>query len=243
MASKKKGVIVFKKNNQLKVTYSHRNSEPALIGKRLVKWINNVGIDAISAYYDKVELVKEEAPMTEEQKEAYKKYIPEQLWPEIEHMDWSEALAWTKDAVSPLKDQFPWMVDYAGFVGAWANRWRYIVDLDNNEFIVVRAGLEMLLYEVGDTYPPELDWMDKVAHTEVGRFPLDAIPEDWADQVRKYWKSLMIIAVDYSHNKEAVDSENLQAQGVDGYNPADSDWEKIKFFYGQNNYNKNVSDM
>mgnify|MGYP004460091763 FL=1 len=243
MASKKKGVIVLKKNNTLKVTYSHRNSEMRLVGKRTVKWIRSAGVDAISDYYDKVIMIKEETPMTEEQKESYKKYIPEQLWPETEHMTWQEALAWTKDAVSPLKAFYPYMVDYSGFVGAWANRWRYIIDLDNNLFIVVRAGLEMLLFDSCDTYPPEYDWMGKVAHTEIGRFPLDNIPEDWIEQCDKYWKSLMIIAVDYSHNKEAMDSEHVQEMGVNGYNPADSDWEKIKFYYGQNSYNKMITDM
>ena len=243
MASKKKGVIVLKKNNKLKVTYSHRNSEMRLVGKRTVKWIRSAGVDAISDYYDKVIMVKEEEPMTEEQKETYKKYIPEQIWPEIENMTWQEALAWTKDAVPPLKDFYPYMVDYSGFVGAWANRWRYIIDLDNNQFIVVRAGLEMLLFDSCDTYPPEYDWMGKVAHTEIGRFPLDNIPEDWIEQCDKYWKSLMIIAVDYKHNKEAMDSEHVQEMGVNGYNPADSDWEKIKFYYVQNSYNKMITDM
>lgn len=242
MASKKKGCIVIKKNNKLKVTYSHRNSEMRLVGKRVVKWIKTAGIDAISDYYDKVQLVKEEDPMTDEQRESYKKYIPEQLWPEVPNMTWPEALAWTKDAVAPLKDFYPYMVDYTGFVGAWANRWRYIIDLDNNLFIVVRAGLEMLL-RYDDDYPKDVDWMDKVAHTEIGRFPLDNIPEDWIEQCDKYWGSLMIIAVDYQHNKEAKYSEAIQQEGVDGYNPADSDWEKIKFYYGQNSYNKMISDM
>ena len=37
--SKKKGCIVLKKNNYLKVTYSHRNSEMSGIGARIVDWI------------------------------------------------------------------------------------------------------------------------------------------------------------------------------------------------------------
>lgn len=243
MASKKKGVIVLKKNNTLKVTYSHRNSEMRLVGKRVVKWIKQAGTEALSDYYDRVVMVKEEDQMTEEQRESYKKYIPEQLWPEVSKMTWSEALAWTKDAVAPLKDAYPYMVDYAGFAGSWSNRWRYIIDLDNNLFIVVRAGLEMLLFDSSDTYPEEFDWMGKVAHTEIGRFPLNDIPEDWIEQCDKYWKSLMIIAVDYRHNSEAMESEHIQSQGVNGYNPADTDWEKIKYFYGQNHYNELFSDM
>ena len=80
MASKKKGCIVLKKGNFLKVTYSHRNSEPEGIGTKLVKWIQKDGPEAIAKYFDEVQVIREEDPMTPEQVESYKKYIPEQLW-------------------------------------------------------------------------------------------------------------------------------------------------------------------
>ena len=42
-ASKKKGCIALKKNNILKVTYSHRNSEMEGLGEKLVRWIRSAG--------------------------------------------------------------------------------------------------------------------------------------------------------------------------------------------------------
>jgi hypothetical protein len=242
MASKKKGCIVLKKGNLLKVTYSHRNSEPEGIGTKLVKWIQKDKAEGISAYFDEVQVIREEDPMTPEQVESYQKYMPEQLW--RDDLTWTQALAWTKNAVAPLRDHYPWLIDYSGFNGAWVNRWRYIIDLDTNEFIVVLAGMEMLC-QPDDTYSSEFSWPGKVAHTEVGRFPLDAIPEDWIKQCRDYFSSLLIIAVDYRRNSEAMHSEKIQqaGEGHGGYNPYDTDWENIRYFYGQNHYNELVSDM
>ena len=42
-ASKKKGCIALKKDNILKVTYSHRNSEMEGLGEKLVRWIRSDG--------------------------------------------------------------------------------------------------------------------------------------------------------------------------------------------------------
>ncbi len=239
MASKKKGCIVLKKNNMLKVTYSHRNSEPEGIGKKIVKMIRTLGTDALSKYFDEVQMVKEEDPMTPEQVESYKKYMPEQLWKD--DLTWPEALAWTKNAVEPIMDRYPWMVDYAGFNGAWVNRWRYVIDLDRNRFIVVRGGYEILMLQE-DRYDPDLDWFDKMSYTQVGNFPLDDIPKDWLQQVKDYWGSCMIIAVPHHQNSEAEYSDEIQSHSRGGYNPGDYDWNKIKFFYGENHYKDLLSD-
>ena len=58
-------------------------------------------VEAISEYFDRVQVVREEDPMTAEQIESYKKYMPEQLWKD--DLTWPEALAYTKNAVAPLK--------------------------------------------------------------------------------------------------------------------------------------------
>lgn len=240
-ASKKKGSIILKKNNYLKVTYSHRNSEPEGIGVRLVDWIRSAGAGAISEYFDRVKVIREEEPMTPEQRESYRKYVPEKLW--NENMTWPQALAWTKNAVAPLKDGYPWLIDYSGFNGVWINRWRYIIDLDSNEFVVILAGMEMLCQE-DDKYSKEFSWPGAVVHTEVGRYPLDSIPEDWPKQCRDRFGRKMIIAVDSTKNKEALHAWEVQeaGEGHGGYNPYDTDWENIKFFYGQNHFNERIAD-
>ena len=127
-------------------------------------------------------------------------------------MTWSEALAWTKNAVAPLRDGYPWLIDYSGFNGVWINRWRYIIDLDENVFIVVIGGMEMIC-QPEDKYSEDFIWPGKLAHTEIGRFPLDDIPADWIDRCRSRFGSMMIIAVDYSKNSEATHSEEIQEAG------------------------------
>ena len=240
--TKKKGSIVLKKNGRLKVTYSHRNSQMEGVGESLVEWIRSAGAEAIREYYDKVQVIREEDPMTPEQIASYQKYIPEKL--RKEDLTWPEALAWTKNAVAPLRDNYPWLIDYSGFCGVWFNRWKYVIDLDSDEFIVVLAGLELLL-QPEDEYSKECIWPDKVAHVEIGRFPLSGIPEDWNEQCRKRFGSMMIVAVDFSKNRAALHSEEVQhaGEGHGGYNPYDTDWENIKFFYGQNNYDELMSDL
>ena len=240
--TKKKGSIVLKKNNCLKVTYSHRNSQMEGVGASLVGWIRSAGAAAISEYYDRVQVIREEDPMTPEQVESYSKYIPEKL--RKDDLTWPEALAWTKNAVAPLRDGYPWLIDYSGFCGVWFNRWKYVLDLDSNEFIVVLAGLELLL-QPKDEYSPDFIWPDKVAHVEIGRFPMEDIPEDWIEKCRKRFGSMMILAVDFSKNSIALHSEEVQhaGEGHGGYNPYDTDWENIKFFYGQNNYTELMSDI
>ena len=240
--TKKKGSIVLKKNGRLKVTYSHRNSQMEGVGASLVSWIRSAGAEAISEYYDRVQVIREEDPMTPEQVESYRKYIPEKLWKA--DLTWPEALAWTKNAVAPLRDNYPWLIDYSGFCGVWFNRWKYVLDLDSCEFIGVMAGLELLL-QPKDEYSKEFIWPDKVAHVEIGRFPMDDIPEDWAEQCRKRFGSMMILAVDFSKNSAALHSEEVQhaGEGHGGDNPYDTDWENIKFFYGQNNYTELMSDI
>ena len=95
-----------------------------------------------------------------------------------------------------------------------------------------------------DKYSKEFSWPGAVVHTEVGRYPLDSIPEDWPEQCRKRFGSKMLIAVDCTANKEALHAWEVQeaGEGHGGYNPYDTDWENIKFFYGQNHFNERLSD-
>lgn len=227
--TKKKGMLALKKDNYLKVAYAHRNAQPDGVGKKIVKMCQTLGIEGLNDLYDRIILVDEDSPMTKEQVDAYKAYMPEKLWKE--DLTWTEALVYTKDITKPLLDGFPYVVDYSGFCGSWRNRYRYLIDLDNNTFSVVRAGLEMISQK-DDEYFADAEYTSKVAHTRVGTFPLDAIPEDWAEQCLKYWQSLMLVAVEFTENEEAMFSEEVQEEAK-----SDRDYERIKFFYGDQGYN------
>lgn len=232
MMTKKKGTIILKKDNQLKVCYTHRNAHLAGIGKKIVKMCRELGTEGLKELYNNIILVDETTPMTPEQIEAYQKYIPEQL--RKNEMTWTEALLYTKDATEPLIDGFPYMVDYANFSGSWRNRFRYLLDLDNGVLIIIKAGLEMISQK-DEEYYADAEYVDKIAHTVIGKFPIDNIPENWIEMCETYWHSLMIIAVDYSGNEEALYSEKIQSEAsIEN----DHDYEKCKFFYGDNSYNE-----
>lgn len=234
--TKKKGVLVLKKDNYLKVSYSHRNSQLDGLGKKIVKMCKILGTQGLIDVYDSITLVDEKDPMTPEQIQAYKKYMPEQLWKE--DLDWRTALMYTKDITKPLIDGFSYMVDYSSFCGSWRNRFRYILDLDTGMFIVVKGGLEMISQKE-DEYFDDADYLDKIAHTIIGKFPIDDIPDDWAEICMNYWHSLMLVAVDFSSNEAALYSEKIQAEAK---SENDRDYTKIKFYYGDNNYNNLFKD-
>ena len=234
--TKKKGSIVLKKDNFLKVAYVHRDAQPSGLGKKVVRMCRQLGIQGLNDLYDRTILIEEETAMTAEQREAYRPYIPEQLWKD--DLSWTDTLVRVKDVTKPMIDGVPYMVDYSAFCGAWRNRWRYIIDLDNNTFTVVRGGLEMLSQRE-DEFFDDADYCAKIAHTRVGQFPLDDIPEDWADQCAQYWKkNVMLLAVDFYQNAEAVFSKEVQDEAK-----SDHDYERIKFYYGDNGYNELFNTM
>jgi len=76
----KKGLISIVKNDKVKATYIHRNAQLEGIGKRVVRLCKENTLEELNALYDALILVDEDTPMTQEQKEAYKKYMPEQLY-------------------------------------------------------------------------------------------------------------------------------------------------------------------
>ncbi|MDD3217612.1 MAG: hypothetical protein PHC41_01095 [Lachnospiraceae bacterium] len=198
----KKGSLAFIKNGKIKAIYCHRNAQLEGFGKRLVKMCKYFTLEELNQLYDYLIPVDEDSPMTEEQKEAYKSYMPEQCWKE--DLDWTTALMYTKDPTKPMMDGFPYFVDYAGFLPSWRNRFRYAINLDENTFSVSKAGLEMISQEF-DEFSDTADYVDKIQACVVGSFPLDNIPDNWMEQCQDYWKEMMLVAVPYSEIAIASD--------------------------------------
>ncbi|MDL2258411.1 hypothetical protein LJC42_04580 [Eubacteriales bacterium OttesenSCG-928-K08] len=221
----KKGCISICKNNYLKVVYAHRNAQLDVLGKKVVKMCTTLGVDGLNELYDKIILVDEDAPMTPEQIQAYKKYMPEQLWKE--DLDWSTAIGYTKDATKPLMDGFPYVVDYAGFLPSWRNRFRYLIDLDRNVLQVTKGGLEVISAPEEVFFSSE-NYVDKICPCVVGTFPLDNIPADWLEQCDAFWGTVMLEAKPYADDELARDS-NVFESDPDGQH----DYHKMRFFLGR----------
>ena len=222
MATAKKGSINFVKNNYCKVQYVHRGSDLDKMGAKLVKFLRSHTVEELDKLYDSLILVDEDDPMTAEQKEAYKKYIPEQLW--SEDLTWTKALAYTKNALKPIEDGFPYIVDYAGFLPTWTNRYRYMINLDRNLFQIAKGGLECIGEEDNYTWDPDV-YPDSIATLVLGQFPLDNIPEDAIEQCKEEFHKYVLKYVPPYFEK-------LEAARWEDDAEAQHDAKKMAYFIG-----------
>ncbi len=210
MASSKKGLIVLIKNNYIKCAYVHRNADLDKMGGKVIKLIKELGIKGLNDLYDKLIEVDEDAPMTMEQKLAYKAYVPEQLW--SENMTWTDALKYTKNAIQPLKDGFPYTVDYAGFLPSWRNRYVYCINLDDNTFLISRKGLEQIAQE-SDEFYKGVPYPEKMTATVLCKYPLDAIPENWMEEIQEFWKTLMLAHIPWDETAIVGNASESDKEG------------------------------
>lgn len=207
----KKGLISIVKNDNIKATYIHRNAQLEGIGKRVVRLCKENSLDELNALYDSLILVDEDTPMTQEQKEAYKKYMPEQLY--SDQLDWTTALKYTKDATAPLRDGFIYVVDYAGFLPSWRNRYRYTIDLDKNILKIAKGGLEIISQQ-SEEFSEDAGYCDKITPCVLAEFPLEEIPDNWMDICKDKWQSVQIICLPWDeaaiHSVEVESDLELQ---------------------------------
>ena len=188
----KKGLISIVKNDKIKATYIHRHAQLEGIGKRVVRLCKENTLEELNALYDALILVDEDTPMTQEQKEAYKKYMPEQFY--SDQLDWTTALQYTKDATAPLRDGFPYVVDYAGFLPSWRNRFRYTIDLDQKIIKIAKGGLEIISQQ-SDEFFDDADYCDKITPCVLAEFPLEDIPDNWMDICKDKWQTFRIVCL------------------------------------------------
>ena len=221
----KKGSINFIKNGKLKSVYCHRNAQLDSLGKRLVKFINSKSIDELSLLYDSLILVDEDSPMTKEQIEAFKKYMPAELW--REDITWTDTLKYTKDPVKVLSDGFKYVVDYSSFLPGWLNRFRYVIDLDNNIFQVAKGGLEIL--QAPDEYEWNENYVHSIAAYVVGAFPLDRIPEDWLAKCNYKWAHSVL-------RMSPMDGIAFDANNIGADYDKQHDATCMHYFWGIDNY-------
>lgn len=222
MATPKKGSINFVKNNYCKVQYVHRGADLDKMGAKLVKFLRSHTVEELDKLYDSLILVDEDDPMTAEQKEAYKKYIPEQLW--SEDLTWTKALAYTKNALKPIEDGFPYIVDYAGFLPTWTNRYRYMIDLDRNLFQITKGGLECIGADDNYTWNPD-SYPDSIAPLVLGQFRLDDVPEDAIEQCKANFRTYVLKYVPTYFDMEEANRWEDDAE-------AQHDAKKMAYFIG-----------
>lgn len=223
----KKGSIIFIKNGKSKVVYCHRNAQLKGLGKRIVRMLKYFDVEELNQLYDYLVPVDEDTPMTKEQIEAYKEYMPEQCWKE--DLDWTTALIYTKDPTQPIMDGFKYFVDYAGFIPSWRNRFRYAINLDDGVFQVTKAGLEIICQE-SDEFSKNVDYTGSIVPCVLGVFPLDNIPDDWMEQCKNKWKDKIVIKA------VPMDGVVIDANKFDSDPEGQHDALKMHYYIGIENY-------
>lgn len=223
----KKGSIIFIKNGKIKEIYCHRNAQYEGLGKRIVRMLRYFTVEELNQLYDYLIPVDEDTPMTEEQKQAYKKYMPEQCWKE--DLTWTEALMYTKDPTEPIMDGFPYFVDYAGFSPSWRNRFRYTINLDTNRFQIAKGGLEVIAQD-SDEFFKDVDYPGSIVPCVVKAFPIDNIPDDWMEQCKARWKNDLILKM--VPRDDVCNEANKHDSDPEGQHDA----EKMAYYIGIENY-------
>jgi hypothetical protein len=207
----KKGLISFVKDDKIKAVYVHRNAQLDKIGKKVVRICIENTVEELKKLYDSLILVEEDIPMTCAQIKAYQKYMPEQCW--REDLDWTTALKYTKDATEPIRDGFPYVVDYAGFLPSWRNRFRYTIDLDREILKVVKGGLEVIS-QASDEFFEDVEYSEKIAPCVLAEFPLTSIPDNWIEICKDKWNSFQIVCLPWDeaavHSNEVESDSGLQ---------------------------------
>lgn len=217
-----KGLLVLVKNGRIKAVYCHRNAQMDKFGKQVMKLCRTHSPAQLSDLYDRLVEVEEEAEMTPQQRELFRPYLPEPCWKE--DLTWTDVLCYTRQPLAPLIDGVPYIVNYAGFIPSWRNRWRYTIDLDQGYVQVAKGGLELLCAE-SEEFSKSVVYPKKIAAAVIGRFALTDIPDDWLDQCRAGWDSLQLKFVPRDDN-ELISTQSMS--DPDGQHTA---W-KMAYFLG-----------
>jgi len=197
----KKGILVLRKDGVDKACYCHRNAQLRALGSRVVRFCRENTPETLKKIYDGITLVQEESPMTPAQQEAYRRYMPEETWKDS--FDWTYALKYTGNIVEPIRDGFPYMVDYLTFIPGWRCRWQYYIDLDRETLDIYKHGLEILCAETDVIGEDKSMYPGLIERVLVGSFPLNDIPEDWLALCERNYrkKKLILVDIDEEHEK------------------------------------------
>lgn len=149
-----RGVYGFYKNGEYKITYNHSDSYPEGLGEDVVKFIRETSIEEMNKIFDKIILVDEDFPATQEQIEECIEYASLNV-ASNKISDWYCLLRKAQGNLFAYKEGLRYMIHSKGFLDNTWCEWKYIIDLDSG----------VLEIHDGDTI--------------TGIFDLKEIPTDW----------------------------------------------------------------
>jgi len=124
-----RGLWGFRKNGNDKLTYNHFDSYPSGLGEEIKKFI--VGhVDDLDAIEDRIELVNEDTPPTNEQIEELKKFADQRV-STGELTEWYVLLRDTQGNPEAYSNGLKYMIDSHNFIkNSLFCEWAYIINLD-----------------------------------------------------------------------------------------------------------------
>jgi hypothetical protein len=149
-----RGVYGFYKNGEYKITYNHSDSYPECLGEDVVKFVRKTSVEEMNKIFDRIILVDEDIPATQEQIEECIEYASLNV-ASNKTSDWYCLLRKAQDNLFVYKEGLNYMVDNKKFLDDIWCEWKYIINLDSG------------VLEIYDD--------DTVA----GTFDLKEIPTDW----------------------------------------------------------------
>lgn len=124
-----RGLMGFSKNGVKKVTYNHCDSYPSGLGVEIAKFIKETNTDELNKIFDRIKLVDENIPATQEQIDECKKYADTSVGSgRLE--DWYCLLKKAQGTLSAYKEGLRYMLDGENYSSI---EWEYIINLDTNE--------------------------------------------------------------------------------------------------------------
>ena len=128
-----RGIYGFKKNNEYKVTYSHCDSYPSWLGKKIVEYIKSHSIEEMNEVYERIILIEEDfkiESLSKEQIEKYKRILNKD---ELIEEDMYYLLCHNKLNLRKYDNkEIDLMVDSFDFIQDIFCIWGYIINLDEN---------------------------------------------------------------------------------------------------------------
>lgn len=159
----------FCKNGEYKVTYNHFDSYPEGFGQKVVAFIRENSLEELNELCDTIKIVDRKKYPTEAE-------LQTALAKNIYCIDRENVLIWSDIEAANggyLKYylSYNFMCDYTDWLHS--REWLYIIDLDENKFIVYYNRYKDMVSS----------WKDRFE--VLGSYPLNQIPRTWAIEIKK----------------------------------------------------------
>ena len=187
-----RGIYGFYKDGEDKLSYNHMDSYPSVLGRDVVRFVEETSIEEMNEIFDRIQMVLE----NEEPSEIQIKRLEEYAKTETRHgikigegteKNWYNLLRSAQGDLFAFKDGLSFMIDSRNFIKeSLFCEWGWIINLDDEVLEVYRGfNYEPTYhrYSLDEPYDPDYSDDKYYACERLIKFPLEDIPSDWEKQI------------------------------------------------------------